>query len=121
MPGVRSHEELITWQLAHEVKLQVYKLLDEDRVRRDFDFSRQLRESAASAPRNIAEGFGRYLRIANGELKETQDALRDGFDRGYFSRDDVVRVQRLAKRASKAATNLIAYLRKATPPNEDRR
>mgnify|MGYP003694353695 CR=1 FL=1 len=53
---------------------------------RDFQFRDQLRESASAAPRLIAEGFGRYypsrvskyLRLANGELKETIESLDDG-------------------------------------------
>src|SRR5688572_19004865 len=62
-----------------------------------------------------------YLRKANGEFKETLECLRDGVDRGYFTRDQIVPLQRLCKRASKAATGLIAYLRTANPPNEEPR
>lgn len=125
MAGARSHEGLIAWQLANELKLRVYALVRAGTAARDFAFADQLRRSAAAAPRNIAEGFGRYLpgeftkylRFANGEIKETYDALQDGCDRGHFSRDEVLQLLRLAKRASKAATNLIAYLRTATPPD----
>jgi hypothetical protein len=54
-------------------------------VTQDFDFRDQLKESASSAPRLIAEGFWRYypaefskyLRLANGELKETVESLDD--------------------------------------------
>jgi four helix bundle protein len=127
--GARSHEEIIAWRLANELKLQVYALIRTGAITRDFELRDQLRRSAASAPRNIAEGFGRYLpgdfarylRFANGELKETYDALQDGFDRGHFTRDDVLRLQRLAKRASKASTSLIAYLRTAVPPHDSGR
>jgi four helix bundle protein len=79
MAGARSHKDLICWQRAYELKLQVYELLRTGTVTRDFEFRDQLRESASSAPRLMAEGFGRYypaefsryLRLANGELKET--------------------------------------------------
>ena len=129
MAGARSHEEIIAWQLANELKLQVYALIRTGGITCDSELRDQLRRSAASAPRNIAEGFGRYLpgdftrylRFANGELKETYDALQDGFDRGHFTREEVLRLQRLAKRASKASTNLIGYLRTAVAPNEPRR
>lgn len=124
--GARSHTELTVWKLANELKLEVYRLIRIGPAKRDFEFCGQLRRSSSSAPRNIAEGFGRYLpddfsrylRIANGELKETYDALQDGQDRDYFTPDDVLRLQRLSKRASKAATGLIAYLRTSNPPNE---
>ena len=113
MPGWRSHEEIIAWQRAYELKKAVYALIDDGPARRDFEFHNQIRRSAASAPRLIAEGFGRYLpgdfsrylREANAELKETFESLRDGVDRG----------------ASKAATNLIAYLKTAKAPNEEPR
>jgi len=116
--GARSHKELICWQRPYELKLGVYELADRDSVKRDFKFRGQLRESASSAPRLIAEGFGRYypaefakyLRMANGELKETIESLDDGVDRKHFTRDDVIPLQRLAKRASKAASGLIKYL-----------
>ena len=121
MAGARSHKDLICWQRAYELKLQVYELLRTGTVTRDFEFSNQLRESAVSAPRLIAEGFGRYyppefaryLRLANGELKETIESLDDGVDRRHFTKDQVIPLQRLAKRSSKAASNLIAYLRTA--------
>jgi four helix bundle protein len=118
MAGVRSHKDLVCWQRAYELKLGVYELADRDSVKRDFKFRDQIRDSASSAPRLIAEGYGRYypaefskyLRMANGELKETIESLDDGVDRKHFTRDEVIHLQRLAKRASKAASGLIKYL-----------
>jgi four helix bundle protein len=125
----KSHEDLIVWQRANELKLAVYDLVKSGPIVRDSDLRDQLRRSAAAAPRLIAEGFGRYLpgdfsrylRAANGELKETYDALRDGVDREYFKDDEIEPLLRLSKRASKAASRLIAYLRTAKAPNEARR
>ena len=128
--GWRSHEEIIAWQLASELKNRVYALIDADsRVQRDVRFRDQLQGAVSSAPRLIAEGFGRYLpgdfsgylRKANGELKETLECLSDGVDRGYFTSAQIVPLQRLCKRASKAATGLIAYLKTAKAPNEEPR
>src|SRR5688572_5344689 len=130
MPGWRSHEEIIAWQLSYELKERVYALIDgQPRIQRNSKFRDQLDGAASSAPRLIAEGFGRYLpgdfskylRQANGELKETSECLRDGVDRGYFTQEQVIPLQRLSRRASKAATGLIAYLKTADPPNEESR
>jgi len=126
MAGARSHEELIVWQLAYELKVGVYTLIRTGPIRRDLELVDQLRRASSAAPRLVAEGFGRYLpgefsrylRNANGELKETFDALRDAVDRGYVTQDQIVPLQRLSKRASKAASSLIKYLRTATPPHE---
>ena len=121
MAGAHSHEELIVWQLSHDLKLRVYELVRSGSITRDSDLRTQLCRAAASAPRNIAEGYGRFLpglfiqalRVANGELKETYDALQDGCDRGHFTREQIVPLQRLSKRASKAVSGLIAYLERA--------
>jgi four helix bundle protein len=124
MGGARSFTELHAWQLANELKRGVYGLIDSTRARHDTKFSDQLRDAAASAPRNIAEGFGRYqpkefsqyLRVANGSLMETSNHLRDGVDRGYFTQSQIDPLLTLAKRASAAVTRLIRYLRHARPP-----
>ena len=62
-------------------------------VSRDPDLCDQLERAARNAPRAVAEGFGRYLpadfirylRYANGEVKEVLDALQDAVDRRYVS------------------------------------
>jgi len=126
MSGARSHEELVVWRLSYELKQGVYALIRSGPITDDRKLVEQLRSAASSAPRLIAEGYGRYfprefsryLRNANGELKETFDALRDGVDRGYLEQSQIIPLQRLSRRASKAATELIKYLRTAKPPNE---
>jgi four helix bundle protein len=128
MAGVRSHKDLIAWQRAYELKLQVYDLIRTGSITRDLDLRDQLQSSASAAPRLIAEGFGRYysaefsryLRLANGELQETIESLDDGVDRRHFTKDQVLPLKRLAFRSSKAATRPIAYLRTAEPPNDPR-
>jgi len=123
--GARSFTDLDAWKLANELKLGVYGLIRTGGARQDLEFRDQIRDAAASAPRNIAEGFGRYqprefsqyLRIANGSLMETSNHLRDGVDRGYFSPEQIAPLLVLARRASAAVTSLIRYLRTARPPN----
>jgi len=119
MAGVRRYEDLIVWQLSYELKREVFAITETGPVARDFDFRDQIRDAAPSAPRNIAEGFGRFqpadfarfLEIAKASLTETHHHLRDGRDRGYFSESDCVRLSKLAGRAAKAAIALIRYLR----------
>jgi len=123
--GARSFTEIDAWQLANELKLGVYALIRGAQVQRDMEFLRQIRNAAASAPRNIAEGFGRYqprefgqyLRVANGSLLETSNHLQDGVDRGHFTPEQVEPLHVLARRASAATTALARYLQTARPPN----
>lgn len=83
---VHSYRELISWQLANELKEKVFPLLQSDPVLRDRKFNDQLADSSRSVPRNIAEGFGRFspgdftrfYDIARRSLEETENSLRDG-------------------------------------------
>lgn len=125
MAAARSFTELDAWKLSNQLKLGVYELIRIGAASRDFEFRDQIRNAAASAPRNIAEGFGRYvprefaqyLRVANGSLMETSNHLQDGVDRRYFRPEQIGELQLLARRASAATTRLIKYLQHASPPN----
>ena len=125
----RTFTELDAWQLANQLKLGIYELIRSGDAHRDIEFRNQIRNAAASAPRNIAEGFGRYLprdfsqylRIANGSLMETSNHLQDGCDRGYFKPADIEPLLVLARRASAATTSLIRYLQStASNPSTNR-
>jgi four helix bundle protein len=125
----KQYDELDAWQLANELKLRVYALTESGSVTRDFKFWEQLRDAAASGPRNIAEGFGRYkpaqfrqfLDVAIASLTETPNHLRDGVDRKHFSEKDIAPLLPLARRAKSAAIGLKSYLKDAKPPEPRRR
>ena len=115
---IHTRTDLDVWRLSNELKLGVYALLHSAAVQRDPEFRNQIRNAAASAPRNIAEGFGRYLprefsqylRVANGSLMEVSNHLQDGCDRGYFTNADIDPLLILARRTSAAVTRLLRYL-----------
>jgi len=112
--------ELECWQLANDLKLRVYAFTAKMPVARDVKYCDQLRESTRSAPRNIAEGFGRYrpaefarfLEIARASLTETHNHLRDGLDLNYLTEAECGQMFKLCDRASGATTNLLLYLRR---------
>ncbi len=114
----KKFEDLVVWQLSVELRDDIVRLTEHGRVARDFKFRTQIRESARSAPRNTAEGFGhfnpkpfaRYMRIALGSLNETRNHLKEGLDLKYFTESDANRLLKLCRRASIAATRLIRYL-----------
>jgi four helix bundle protein len=119
MTGVHRFEDLITWQVAAELRDVVIEMTSHGPSAKDFKFRDQIRDSASSAPRNTAEGFAlfnqtefhRFLTIAKGSLVETQNHLRDGRQRGYFSEEDYTRAWRLSCRALRANSRLRKYLR----------
>ena len=117
--AVRKYEELACWQLATNVKREVYAITDRESVAKDIKFCQQIRESARSAPTNIAEGFGRFrpaefahfLEIARSSLMETDNHLKDALDLRYITNEERAKVCRLVDRAIGATTKLILYLK----------
>ena len=111
---------MVAWQLAFELNRNVQKLLRTGAVARDYKFRDQLSDSARGAPRNIAEGFGRFnpteisqfLDFAIASLDETENHLRDGVESGYFRATEVAPQIVLITRCRKALTSWHAYLRR---------
>ena len=117
--AARHFRELICWQLSHELKLGIYRLAEQPQIKRDLKFYEQIRDCAASAPRNIAEGFARrshadfarFLDIARGSLAESQNHLQDAVDRRYLDLEEFKRLNSLSERASAAVARMQRYLR----------
>ena len=122
--GAKRFEELTCWQLSVELKCALYERFETPTVRADARFYHQIRESARSAPANIAEGFARFqpgdfarfLEIARGSLAETQNHLRDARDLSYITTADYTTLLALSDRAIGATTRLIVYLKTRTKP-----
>jgi four helix bundle protein len=122
--GVSRYKDLEYWQLANELKLQVYALVNNSPARRDLKFRDQIFDSARSGPRNIAEGFARYhhpefahlLGVAKASIVETHNHIGDGYDLGYWTANERDRIEALADRAANATTGLINHLRHTRAP-----
>ena len=116
----RRYEDLEVWQLANQLKLEVYELITEGPASKDFEFRDQIRNSAASNSKNIVEGFGRFrpgpfaqfMEYALASAMETKESLQDGIDRGYFVPERVARAQSLVERSIQCSTKFIVYLKK---------
>jgi len=114
----KRFEDLHAWKLTEELKEEVFGFTSRPPASRDFKYCDQIRDSARSAPRNIAEGFGRYYPsaalpfyyIALGSLNETFNHLIDGRKRKFLDEEEFVRLRRLTFRAIKALRRLVDYL-----------
>ena len=119
MPGVRRYEDLEAWQIADDLKREVYALTETGTASKDFEYRNQIRASAASSTKNIAEGFGRFnpgdnahfVEFAVASAMETKDSLKDGIDRGHFTPERVARAQQLVERSIQCSTKFIVYLK----------
>ena len=80
---IHSFQDLIVWQKAHQLMLDIYALLEKLPKEEKYNRVSQLRRSTSSTPANIAEGFGRYhyqeniqfCRQARGSLEETKNHI----------------------------------------------
>ena len=115
----RDFTELIAWQLAQQLNAFVHDVTKRPGLSKDFDFCRQANDAAESAPRNIAEGFGRFapkefaqfLRIAIASEFETKNHIIGAAERGVVTEGERNAGLRLAKRSITAALRLRRYLR----------
>jgi four helix bundle protein len=116
--GARTFDELDAWRLSADLRDRIFQETRSGVWLTDLRFREQLRDASASAPRNIAEGFGayaprefaRFTRIARRSLVETQSHLLDARGRGYLSPERAADLLTLSRRALAAITGLLKYL-----------
>src|SRR5688500_13929557 len=116
--GVQDFTELYSWQRSTQLQVIVHALVKKPIVARDHKFCEQIGDSADSAPRNIAEGFGRFegkefaqfLKVAIGSLFETRNHVLDAVDRGFMTREECNAALILTRQAITAATRHRACL-----------
>lgn len=117
MPGARHFTDLIVWQLADQLRAQVFQLTKRSPFRGDLKLRSQLDDAADSVCRNIAEGFGgtnrefaRFLRIARRSLNEVQDSFRSAQLKEYVSDADLRAARSLLLRIYPALSSLLRHL-----------
>ena len=118
MKGVWKFEDLVAWKLAVQLQQLADGFCAKQIIIRDFKFRNQLADAAASAPRNIAEGFGRfyhpdfakYARIAKASELEVMNHFLDAERKGYITSVECAHGAHAARKALKAVNGLIRYL-----------
>jgi four helix bundle protein len=134
MEPARHFTDLISWQLADELRVEIKRLAERPSLARDLKLRSQLVDASDSTCRNIAEGFGcethrefaRFLHIARRSLNEVQDCFRSALVAGYVSEGDLKASRALLRRIFPALASLIRYLnrnpnyrhRPKRPPSE---
>ncbi|MEE4116553.1 MAG: four helix bundle protein [Marinilabiliaceae bacterium] len=95
MKILRSHRELIVYQLAYNAALEIYNLSKSFPKEELYALTVQIRKSSRSVPANISEAFRkrRYEKAfvakitdAEGEAAETQNWLDFSRDHGYITK-----------------------------------
>ena len=78
--GAKNFNDLIVWQKAHKLVLEIYKFTNDFPKEETYGLTSQIRRAAVSIPANIAEGFKRrgkadklrFYNIAQASLTEVQ-------------------------------------------------
>ncbi len=112
---VNNFEDLIVWQQAQKLTLDIYKLF---KTNKDYGFKDQIQRASVSIMNNIAEGFGyrtnkefiRYLYISKGSCSEVRSMLYLAVQLEYISEEDQKEKRTLTIEISKMLTGLIKSL-----------
>ncbi len=96
--GLKSYKELVVWQKAYQLVLEIYRITKEYPKHETFCLAQQIRRAAISIPSNIAEGYGRkhqaeyhqFLSIAYGSLSELETQYLLSIDLGYITKKEIV-------------------------------
>ena len=120
---ITSHRELMVWQRAMELVVEVYRLSARFPADERFRLTSQITRAAASVPANIAEGharstareYARFLAIAKGSLMETETFLMLAIRLRYVAEPHAEPVLAMVTQISKMLTRLRARLRETEP------
>src|SRR5437762_5121562 len=115
MAAVRTYQELVVWQKAMDLVVDVYRLTKCFPREEIYALTSQFRRAAVSIPSNIAEGQGRgigmefahHLRIAQGSLQELETQLLVAVRLGYLTSDLLTPVMDLAAEVGRLNRGLL--------------
>jgi len=96
MTKIESHRDLVVWQKAMDLVVQVYHLTAKFPASETYRVTTQITRAAASVPANIAEGHARatprdyahFLATAKGSLMETETFLMLALRLGYLTANE---------------------------------
>ena len=116
MERVQSHRDLIVWQKAMDLVVEVYRVSGMFPTSERWRLVDQISRAVVSVPGNIAEGQGRgtakdfaqFLAIARGSLNETETYLLLAVRLGYLTTEKIAPALSLLTEVSKILGSLRA-------------
>ncbi len=121
MATIEVFEDLIAWQKARSLDKEVFKLISNSKIARDFALKDQMSRSSGSVMDNIAEGFERsgkrefvqFLSIAKASCGELRSQSYRAVDRNYITSEEFDSIKSMSIEVSKIIQGLISYLIKS--------
>lgn len=112
---IEKFEDIIAWQLAGKLTLEIYKKFKNST---DYRFKNQIQSASVSIMNNIAEGFERrtnkefrnFLFIAKGSCGEVRSMLYLAIKFKYINTEDFSKLYKLTLEVSKCLSGLIKTL-----------
>ena len=122
---MRPFQDLVLWQKAHALTLDIYRLTGGYPEEERFGLTQQTRRSASSVPGNISEGCGlrtfgqlrNRLDSASGSLSELEYWLILGRDLNYYPDSHYPRLLAAVEEERKLLFGYVAWAAKAMKPN----
>jgi len=116
---VNSFEELVIWQKAIAIGVQIYRLADQSPLKNDYKSRDQLIGSAISISNNIAEGFEynnrvqfiKFLGYAKGSAGELRSQLALLVEVNRVSEEEYMKIKEQLIGLSSQIKALINYLK----------
>ena len=117
---MQNYRNLIVWQKAHQLTLDVYNVSTSFPKEEVFGLTSQLRRASSSVPTNLAEGsakltdldFRRFVSIAFGSANETEYIIFLSFELKYISEEEYLKLDAQTKEVKKMLAGLIESLGK---------
>ncbi|MBC7785691.1 MAG: four helix bundle protein [Burkholderiales bacterium] len=124
MAKITSYRDLEVWKEAMTLVEHIYRLTTQLAESERYGLRSQMQRAAVSVPANIAEGFGRsvrveyarYIAIARGSLMELKTYLALTVRLGMIERESMLPIWEIAVRLGKRLTALRKSLTKPQAP-----
>ncbi len=113
--GILRFEDIISWQKARQLTLDIYKTFE---GQKDFEFKNQIQRASVSIMNNIAEGFERktekeftyFLYMAKGSTAEVRSMLYLAKDLNKINDEDFKRLYQLTMQISQLISGFIRHI-----------
>ncbi|MDC8002260.1 four helix bundle protein [Aequorivita todarodis] len=124
MAKIERFEDLEIWQLAREICKDVWNIIQNTSLQRDYKLREQINGASGSIMDNISEGFERdgnrefinFLSIAKASCGETRSQLYRCLDRNHIDEETFKRISEKAILNSRKIKSFMIYLK-----NSDRK
>ena len=121
MSSIKRFEDLEIWQLSRVLCNDIYDIIENIPLNKNFKLSNQIDGSSGSVMDNIAEGFerngnkefGQFLSIAKASCGETRSQLYRVLDRKFINEEKFERLKSQTEILSVKIHNLMDYLSKS--------